>query len=135
VRHRTVQCHQNPNGWVTWLAHRTVRCAHRQTASPTIELVLGAINTPQPPPLQPSKHSQQCIQYKSKVQHSKTQIKASDPIKVPKFNSSALGLERGSLVFSCCSCCLVGFLLPHSYSQDICNQSKRHQVVMVLVGV
>jgi hypothetical protein len=20
----------NPNGWVTWLAHRTVRCAHRQ---------------------------------------------------------------------------------------------------------
>jgi hypothetical protein len=21
---------QNPNGWVTWLAHRTVRCAHRQ---------------------------------------------------------------------------------------------------------
>jgi hypothetical protein len=21
---------QNPNSWVTWLAHRTVRCAHRQ---------------------------------------------------------------------------------------------------------
>ena len=25
------------------------------------------------------------------------------------------------------------FLLPHSYSQDTCNQSKRHQVVVVLV--
>jgi hypothetical protein len=37
---------QNPNGWVTWLAHRTVRCVHRQTASPTVELVVGAINTP-----------------------------------------------------------------------------------------
>jgi hypothetical protein len=37
---------QNPNGWVTWLAHRTVRCAHRQTASPTVGLVVGAINTP-----------------------------------------------------------------------------------------
>jgi hypothetical protein len=56
VRHRTVRCprcqssngqnRQNPNGWVTWLAHRTVRCAHRQTASPTVGLVVGAINTP-----------------------------------------------------------------------------------------
>jgi hypothetical protein len=25
---------QNPNGWVTWLAHRTVRCAHRQQPAP-----------------------------------------------------------------------------------------------------
>jgi hypothetical protein len=37
---------QNPNGWVTWLAHRTVRCAHRQTASPTAMRWLRAINTP-----------------------------------------------------------------------------------------
>jgi hypothetical protein len=37
---------QNPNGWVTWLAHRTVRCAHRQQPSPTVVLVGGAINTP-----------------------------------------------------------------------------------------
>jgi hypothetical protein len=41
---------QNPNGWVTWLAHRTVsggvRCAHRQTASSTVGFVVGAINTP-----------------------------------------------------------------------------------------
>jgi hypothetical protein len=42
-------------GWRTGLsggapdcpvAHRTVRCAHRQTASPTVGLVVGAINTP-----------------------------------------------------------------------------------------
>jgi hypothetical protein len=44
---------------------------------------LRAINTPQPPPLQPSKHLALLIKYKSKVQHSKTQIKATDPIKVP----------------------------------------------------
>jgi hypothetical protein len=37
---------QNLNGWVTWLAHRTVRCAHRQQPSPTAVLVVGAINTP-----------------------------------------------------------------------------------------
>jgi hypothetical protein len=36
----------NPNGWVTWLAHRTVRCAHRQQPSPTVVWWLRAINTP-----------------------------------------------------------------------------------------
>jgi hypothetical protein len=56
---------QNPNGWVTWLAHRTVRCAHRQTTSLMVGLVVGAINTPQPPPLQASKFFRLHIQYKS----------------------------------------------------------------------
>jgi hypothetical protein len=53
VHHRTVRWpklselqRSNPNGWVMWLAHRTVQCAHRQTASPTAILVVGAINTP-----------------------------------------------------------------------------------------
>jgi hypothetical protein len=53
VHHRTVRwpsCQNlqrsNPNGWVTWLAHRTVRCALRQQPSPTTTLVVGAINTP-----------------------------------------------------------------------------------------
>jgi hypothetical protein len=30
----------NPNGWVTWLAHPTVRCAHRQQPPPTVVLVV-----------------------------------------------------------------------------------------------
>ena len=53
VHHRTVRWphmselqRSNPNGWVTWLAHRTVRCAIRQQPSPTTILVDGAINTP-----------------------------------------------------------------------------------------
>jgi hypothetical protein len=53
VHHRTVQWphlselqRSNPNGWVTWLAHRTVRCAHRQQPLPMATLVVGAINTP-----------------------------------------------------------------------------------------
>jgi hypothetical protein len=44
---------QNSNGWVTWrrigqcaVAHRTVRCAHRQQPSPTACWWLRAINTP-----------------------------------------------------------------------------------------
>jgi hypothetical protein len=47
----------NPNGRVTWLAHRTVRCALRQQPSPTTTLVVGAINTPQPPHFKASKFS------------------------------------------------------------------------------
>jgi hypothetical protein len=89
---------QNPNDWVTWLAHRTVSggapdCVRWRTGlsgapidsspSPTVVWWMRAINTPQPPPLQPSKHSSLLIQYKSKVQYSKTQIKATDPTKVP----------------------------------------------------
>jgi hypothetical protein len=81
---------QNSNGWVTWLAHRTVSGGAADypvrpsaAATPTVVLVVEGLNTPQPPPLQPSKHSTLSIQYKSKVQHSKTQIKATDPIKVP----------------------------------------------------
>jgi hypothetical protein len=74
----------NPNGWVTWLAHRTVSGAPIDSSQPQrLFWWLRAINTPQPPPLQQSKHSSLSIQYKSKVQHSKTQIKATDPIKVP----------------------------------------------------
>jgi hypothetical protein len=37
---------QNPNGWVTWLAHRTVRCTHRQQPPLTTCWWLRAINTP-----------------------------------------------------------------------------------------
>jgi hypothetical protein len=74
---------QNPNGWGSWLAHRTVWCAHRQQPSPTVVLVVGAINTPQPPPLQLSMHSTHCIQYKSNRLHSKDTIQVIDPLKVP----------------------------------------------------
>ena len=97
-----------PNGLVTWLAHRTVRCVHRQQPTPTVELVVESYKYPQPPPLQPSKHSLLFIQYKSKVQHSKTQIKATDPIKVPNSILVLLGLVRGS--FLCFFVALVAWL-------------------------
>jgi hypothetical protein len=80
----------NPNGWVTWLGHRTVSggapdCPVRPSTAATPDgcLVVEGYKYPQPPPLQPSNHSSLSIQYTSKVQHSKTQIKATDPIKVP----------------------------------------------------
>jgi hypothetical protein len=64
VHHQTVRwprCQKlqrsEPNSLVTWLAHRTVRCAIRQKPSPTVILVVGAINTPQPPHFNGSKFS------------------------------------------------------------------------------
>jgi hypothetical protein len=64
MHHRNVQwpsCQKlqlsEPNGLVTWLAHRTVRCAIRQQPPPTVILVVGAINTPQPPHFNASKFS------------------------------------------------------------------------------
>jgi hypothetical protein len=81
---------QNPNGWVMWLAHRTVSggapdCPMRPSTAtiPNGCLVVEGYKYPQPPPLQPSKHSTHCIRYKSNRLHSKTQIKAIDPLKVP----------------------------------------------------
>jgi hypothetical protein len=56
VHHRTAQRpHQSelqrsePNGQLTWLAHRTVQCAMRQQSSNGHFLVVGAINTPTTP--------------------------------------------------------------------------------------
>jgi hypothetical protein len=64
VHHRIVRwptCQKlqrsNPNGLVTWLAHQTVQCAIRQQPPPTVLLVVGAINTPQPPHFNASKFS------------------------------------------------------------------------------
>jgi hypothetical protein len=87
VRHRTVRCSRlselqrsNPNGWVTWLAHRTVRCAHRQQPNPNGWFGGWGYKYPQPPPLQGIQVFSHCIQYKSSRFHSKTQIKRSKPL-------------------------------------------------------
>jgi hypothetical protein len=53
---------------------------------------LGAINTPQPPPLQLSKHSLLDIQYKSNRHHSKDTIQVIDPLKVSKSTLAHLDL-------------------------------------------
>jgi hypothetical protein len=75
--------------------------------SPTTILVVGAINTPQPPLFKASKHSLHLIQYKSNTQHSKTQIKASDRIKVP---NSTLGFRTCEEIDLCSFVVLVAWL-------------------------
>jgi hypothetical protein len=105
----------NPNGWVMWLVHRTVSrgtpdypVRPSTAACPNGQLVVEGYKCPHPPPLQPSKHSTHCIQYKSTSLQDTNQSNRST--QSPKFNSSALGLVRGSLVFLVALVCLVSFL-------------------------
>jgi hypothetical protein len=79
---------------------------------------------PQPPLFKASKHSLLLIQYKSNTQHSKTQIKASNKIKVP---NSTLVLRTCEKIGLCSFVVLVAwlaFFFLYSCSQDHCNQSK-----------
>jgi hypothetical protein len=55
--HQSELQRSEPNSRLTWLAHRTVRCAMRHTASQRPLLVVGAINTPTTPPFIASKFS------------------------------------------------------------------------------
>jgi hypothetical protein len=100
---------------------------HTTAAFPNNHFGGWAINTPQPPLFKASKHSLLLIQYKSNTQHSRTQIK------VP---NSTLVLRTCEKIGLCSFVVLVvwlAFFFLYSCSQDHCNQSKRHQVVVVLV--
>jgi hypothetical protein len=122
---------QNPNGcadmahtgqctvtvlWRTGLSGAPIASRNQPTARSGWE----AINTPQPPHSLPSKPSEIFIHCKSKSPTLQETIKAINPLKALKINSSALGLVRGSLVFFCCSCRLVSrFPFPFLFSRDM----------------
>jgi hypothetical protein len=116
VRHRPVRCgtglsgaprcqnsngrnRQNPNGWVTWLAHRTVRCAHRQQPNPNGWFGGWGYKYPQPPPFKVSKFFSNCIQYKSSRLHSKTQTRDQILSKVQNHSKHLVTCEREIFVF------------------------------------
>jgi hypothetical protein len=118
VHHRTVRwpsCQKlqrsEPNGLVTWLAHRTVRCAIRQQPPPTVNLVVGAINTPQPPHFNASKFSAikphtRAIDF---IQRHKQEIKSSPKSK--DHSNQIVTSERDNCVHLS-SCPWIAFLLP-----------------------
>jgi hypothetical protein len=91
VHHQTIRwprCQKlqrsEPNSLVMWLAHRTVWCAIRQKPSPTVILVVGAINTPPTTTLQYIQVFSHQTSYKSSRLHSKTQTKRSNPLPSPE---------------------------------------------------
>jgi hypothetical protein len=119
---------QNPNGWVTWLAHRTVWCAHRQQAAPMVVLVGEGYKYPSTTTTSTIQafitlHS---IQEQSATLQDTNQSHQSN--QSPQFNSSALGLVRGS--FLCFFVALVAwlpfFFLSLLFSKP-CKRSKRYQ--------
>jgi hypothetical protein len=120
----------NPNSWMTWLAHRTVRCAHRQQPLPNGCLVVEGYKYPSTtstPTIQAFNTLHSIQEHYTPLQRHNSSDRSAQS---PQFNSSALGLVRvrGSFVFLCCSC-LLGFLFfLTSYSQVLCKRGKRHQL-------
>jgi hypothetical protein len=101
------------NGRVTWLAHRTVRCAIRQQPPPTTTLVVGAINTPNHPPFIVSKFSDflyltRAIAFNTR--HTK-EIKSSPK---SKDHSNQLVTSEKETCVHLSSCAWIAFLL-HSF--------------------
>jgi hypothetical protein len=126
---------QNPNGWVTWLAHRTVSsgapdCPVRPStaACPTGVLVGEGYKYPSTtttPTIQ-AFNTLHSIQEQNATLQDTNQSHRSN--QSPQFNSSALGLVRGS--FLCFFVALVAwlafFFLSFLFSKP-CKQSKIHQ--------
>jgi hypothetical protein len=123
VQHRTVRCHQKSKLQRS-KSSKPLRLSDVAGAPDPIDSSLpqrlnwwlGAINTPNH--LHSNDPSIHYSPFNTRAKHntprhkSKPSIRSKSPI---QFQS--LGLVRRSfLVFSCCSCCLVGFLLPHSCS-------------------
>jgi hypothetical protein len=118
VHHRTIWWphmselqRSNPNGWVTWLAHRTVRCTHRQQPSPTATLVVGAINTPN---LHTSRHpSFQPTHLIQELVHSiQDTIRVNQNLSKSQFHSKAIVTRREFCHVHLSSSAWIAFLLP-----------------------
>jgi hypothetical protein len=118
VHHRTVRwptCQKlqwsELNSRVTWLAHRTVRCAMRQKPSPTVTLVVGAINTPNHPPFIASKFSAFKPQTRALdfIQRHKQEIKSSPK---SKDHSNQIVTSESDNFVHLSSCAWIAFLFP-----------------------
>jgi hypothetical protein len=118
VHHRTVRWphlselqRSEPNGQVTWLAHRTVWCAIRQQPPPTVLLVVGAINTPNHhtsmhPSFSAFKPHTRTLEF---ISRHKQEIKSSPKSK--DHSNQIVTSERVNCVHLS-SCAWIAFLLP-----------------------
>jgi hypothetical protein len=90
------------HGWRTGqcsMAHRTVRCAHRQQPNPNGWFGGSGYKYPQPPPFKASKFPAICIQYKSSRLHSKTQTRDQILSQVQNHSKHLVAREREIFVF------------------------------------
>jgi hypothetical protein len=123
VCHRTVLCRKRTKDFngqplqtpmVCWCGtHRTMNTVMSGAppdcpvcpSTATAGIVVGAINTPQPPPFKTSKPPTLLIQYKSKGKHFKETIKAFNPLQAPKSTQLLRVLREDHLCFFCCLNC------------------------------
>ena len=118
VHHRTVRwprCQKlqqtESNGRVTWLAHRTVRCAMRQQTPPTALLVVGAINTPNHPSFIASKFSAFTPHTRAIIFNTRHKQEIRSSPKSKDHSNQIVTSERDNCVLLS-SCVWIAFLLP-----------------------
>jgi hypothetical protein len=113
VHHRTVRWSQlselqrsNPNGWMTWLAHRTVSggaldCPVRPSTDILLNGLIGGWGYKYAPTttLQGIQVFSHCIQYKSSRLHSKTQTRDQILSQVRNHSKQLVTSEREIFVF------------------------------------
>jgi hypothetical protein len=126
---------QNPNGWVTWLAHRTVSggAPDCPVCPSTDSLPNGCIGgwgykyppTTTTPSIQvfQTSHSIQEL-----VQSIQDTIQKNQSLSKSQIHSKHLVTRERVLLVFFKLLFLDRFLLPHSCSSSTCNQSKRHQL-------
>jgi hypothetical protein len=114
-------------GWRTGqclVAHRTVRCAHRQTAFPTVELVVGAINTPNHHHSKYPSFSDISFNIQELVQSIQDTIQKNQSLSKSQIHSKRLVTKERVLLVFFELLFLDRFLLPHYCSSSTCNQRK-----------
>jgi hypothetical protein len=123
----------NPNGWVTWLAHRTVRCTLRQQPNPNGWFGGWGYKYPNHHHFKASKFS--TIAFNTRALDFTPRHKTKDQIlsKSQSHSKDLVACERDICVHLS-SCRLDRFSSSPFLFSTPCNQSKRHQVVVVLVG-
>jgi hypothetical protein len=126
---------QNPNGWVTWLAHRTVSggvpdCPVRPSTDslPNGYVVVEGYKYPQPPPLQASKFFQTSHSIQELVQSIQDTLQKNQSLSKSQIHSKHLVTRERVLLVFFELLFWITFLLPHSCSQVFCKQGKRHQL-------
>jgi hypothetical protein len=129
--HKTELQRSNPNGLLTWLAHRTVRCAMRLQPSNGHFVVVGAINTPTTPHSLASKFS--TFQLLTRPKHSiQDTPKLSNPLLIPH---KALVISERDLLCSFellrLNCFLLSFFLANN---SIVTKARDTNCVVVLAG-
>jgi hypothetical protein len=118
----------NPNGWVTWLAHRTVRCAHRQQPSPTAMWWLRAINTP-PTTTTTSIQVFWASHSIQELVHSLLDtIQKNQSLSKSQIHSKHLVTRECFVRVLCALVSWIAFFFLILVLKVTCNQSKRHQV-------